>query len=367
MQLKLAYLLCFTFVFLCGCGTKPVIVSELASSNTCREQLAFTKTKDIQFQLNSLSVLFDRGCYEEVKTLGTNIRNLNRDKYYSLTKEISEVVVYEGFAKEYVLDSHERIFLSLLISMSYLKQGNTVGAEVELNKAYEESTAQIYSSGTDELNVFFQGLLWLRVSGPEKAMPFFKKIEKDETYNRALKMYTQKIINSVDKHQKVAFSILTINKMPNIEFDWFSTYSEKYQTHPRIKNCISETGVLLTTQPWVEKIKQRDQPEQDPVLNYKRVLRLPMATLYSTMVLLIGSGLTYASAKVDPQLAAAFLLMTIAATRRTFVNSLAPDMRNWYELPEAFYISNQTANLNNEVCFKSYDTHRYKVKDFIDL
>lgn len=345
-----------------ACATKQPVVSLISESLNCSEQLKSAEDLPFEKKLNSVSILYERKCFKEIIRLGSQIRDQNRDKAYSISKELIESVAYEGTATDYVLDSHERIFLSILISLSYLNLNKPDDAIIELNRTYEESVAQIYSSGTDEVSVFLQGLLWLRLEGMEKANPFFNKILETPTYSESLRRFVRTIQPKIQKLQ-----IYSVNKMPEVRFDWVGSYSKLYYPKLSIKNCVSSTGVLINTASWVKNIERRDSPDRDPVLNYKRALRLPTAALSSGLILLAGGALVIGTAKpgIDGRLPASIALITIYLSHRALANGLAPDMRNWYELPEAFYVTTGDSAYKNDPCFRNYPEAQYQTRTLI--
>jgi hypothetical protein len=361
--------LILTFV-LPSCATKPRAQDILSVNLSCSDQIQVARKQNIEMQLNSLSVLFGRSCFQEVIDLGSEIRGKNRDKFYSVSKELSEVIVYEGVATEYTLDAHERIFVSALIAMSYIRIGKRVEAEIALNQTYDESTAQIYSSGTDEVNVLFQALLWYSLSGYEKAEPFFRKIQQEPLYSKNLKLFVENNLERL-KAKKQKIDIRSIGQMPELSFTWINTYSEKPLNKISVKNCVSQQGLLLETRSWTEKIKRRDGDEKDPVLNYKRAARLPATILYTALVFAAGAGLTIAAANGGSrgaELAAYLAIITAYFTYRTFVNGLSPDMRYWNELPAAFRVSVVPDSISSDPCMQQYKSDTfYDIRPLISL
>lgn len=352
-----------TLLAVSGCSTKPPIESMLSSNIACSDQLKKAGLFDIEAKLSALSIMYTRKCYREVIQLGESLREKNRDKYYSLSRELIESsVLFDGMAKDYVLDSHERIFLSTLIALSYLSLNEKEKSKIELNRAYEESKAQIYNAGSDDVNVFIQGLLWLRLEGGERAAPFFKKISDNPKADPALKKYL-----NILKRSSEQLSIYTVNKLPRVEFLSLGTYTEIRATHPSIKSCVSQIGLLLPTTPWVENLKRRDTEEKDPIYRLKRALRLPAVALYSTLVFITGAAGTMIIAQYDTDGRATLGLgvLTIEGTRKTATRGLSPDMRNWYELPEAFYFTLARANVAQEPCLRPYSSSEHKITPLI--
>ncbi len=362
------YILIF-FIFIISCASKPPYYNEITNEISCDDKSKLIMSKNTEFQLNSLTILYDRGCYEDVISIGKMLRNKFRDKYYSLINEVAETVVYEGVLKDYVLESHERVFGSLLMAMSYIKLNKKSEAEIEMNIAYDESVAQIYNSGADEVNVFIQGLLWLRLVGIEKASPFFEKIENENGFAsdhlvEFVKYIKKEITNS---KAPITLNIQTLNHLPEVTFSWLRKYNRKYSSVPRLMNCLSDNGILLTTNSWLQNIERRDLPDHDKVLTLKRTLRFPLVVTYTSLVFAVGAGLTYLSSQALPNDITGLLgALTIFATHKTFVNGLAPDMRYWSDLPEAFYVSTKPiSKIKNEPCLRIYDEANLIQRDLL--
>lgn len=350
---------------LVGCATAKKS-EDVIGEGHCSERIYRARQGNIEEKLNSISDLFVQKCYPEVISLGSEIREKNRDKYYSLLSESTEAIFYEGVMTEYTLDSHERVFLSLLISISYLKQGKLVSAEVELNRAYEESVAQIYRSGSDEVNIFLQGLMWLQISGWDKAEPFLKKIETTDGYAPHLKRFVSSLRDyQLENKKAMQVRVYTMGRMPSVRFLWFSKYQKNYTPELSVKNCLSENSIILSTNSWVNQIEHREDTQKDPVLATKRALRVPATLLYSGTVLAVGGTLTYLSAATNTEAPLYLALATIYYTYRTFVNGLAPDMRSWKNLPQAFYVQLGVSEPAENICMQKYSPDKYDMKELL--
>jgi hypothetical protein len=121
-----------------GCATipnQPFPNPENFTTYDCAKLFNGTQKKSTEEQLNQISKLFKSSCYQEVITLGNYVRSQRRDKVYNVTAEVAEVFTPEGTFTEYVLESYERVFLSVLIATSYSDLGKNDDALVELRKA----------------------------------------------------------------------------------------------------------------------------------------------------------------------------------------------------------------------------------------
>lgn len=335
----------------------------ITSSSSCTEIISMARESRIEMRLNYLLPLYKKNCYQEVIALGSEIRQSNRDKYISISQELAEAVAYEGYSKEYVLEAYERIFLSILISISYQNLNQFPEAQIELNKAYDESVAKIYNSGEDEINTFLQALLWNRLSGYEKAAPFFRKIDETKEWHTHLKKFAKKIATEITRQKRSkTIDIYTLNQMPKVHFDWFENYSEIFSPRLSVKDCISSDGIILTTADWVKQIESRDKDGKDPLLIYKRAARLPVASLLSALVIGIGVSV---SANAGGHSGEALAVTAILAYE-TFIGAMAPDMRYWYELPQAFYFGTDET-LKTDPCLRRYRDNNNSITKFISL
>lgn len=351
--------------FLVGCSLIPKkkTLEYITSASTCSTIIAKARESKIEMRLNYLLQLHHRNCYQEVIDLGSEIRQSNRDKYISISQELVETVAYEGYSKDYVLEAYERIFLSILIAISYQNLNQIPAAQIELNKAYDESVAKIYNSGEDEINTFLQALLWNRISGYEKAEPFFRKIDETKEWSTHLKKFARKIATEISglKRSKT-IDIYTLNQMPKIHFDWFENYSKMFSPRLSVKDCISADGIILTTAGWVKQIEGRDKDGKDPLLNYKRAARLPTASLLSALVVGLGVSVSANAGGNSGEI----LAVTAILAYETFVAGMAPDMRYWYELPQAFYFGTDET-LKTDPCLRRYRDNSNTITKFISL
>lgn len=341
-----------------GCSLLPKKKTSfwIDSTSTCESIVSHINSSGIEMKLNYLIRLYKNSCNIELIKIAAEIRNQNRDKYYSIVKEAAEVVLYEGYAKDYVLESYERTYLSILMALAYRNLKDFSGMEIELNRAYNESVAQIYNSGEDEITVFLQGLLWLDLFGPEKALPFFKKIEGNPLWHSHLKLYASQIYKNAASNQKVKISIYVVHQMPEIHFSRIGHAYEVFKPSPKLKDCISPNGILLTTSNWVNQIKDRDNSKKDGLLNYKRAARIPISSIYAGAVLVGGVALY--SLAPSSGMSHYILAAALLGSYTTFWDGMAPDIRYWSELPQAFYFTTETMP-TSDPCLRRVKTSEY--------
>ena len=103
--------------------------------------------------LNRLADAFERRCYETVIVHGEKARSEFRHKTFSLLKETSNVFIPEGSFIDYVLESYERGYLSLLLAASYANMQKLEEAKVELRQLDHELFTPLYNYGEDPVNL----------------------------------------------------------------------------------------------------------------------------------------------------------------------------------------------------------------------
>ena len=146
------------FLFLVGCATTSGFRSDSLpfSAAECSRRILNARTLSPEEQLNEISRFYKSACYSEVIQLGGRVRDARRDKIFKITAEIGEIFTPEGTFTDYVLESYERAFLSVLIAMSHSRLGQSDAAMVELRRAQEEESALIYNFGADPAMALLQ-------------------------------------------------------------------------------------------------------------------------------------------------------------------------------------------------------------------
>jgi hypothetical protein len=165
-------------LLLTSCASKTHLSEpEAYTSSSCQlhYQKALGQTADQQ--LDTISDLYNSDCNQEVIRLGQFLRNQHRDKFYHVTAEAGEFFTPEGTFTEYVLESYERAYLSVLMSLSYLKLQKTEESLVELRQTSQDQTAQLYNYGNDLVLDLLLAAVWDHFD-PQMARPYWKKSVK---------------------------------------------------------------------------------------------------------------------------------------------------------------------------------------------
>src|SRR3974377_1352495 len=94
--------------------------------------------------LNRLANAFAERCYDTVIIHGEKARSEFRHKTFSFLKETTNVFIPEGSFIDYVLESYERGYLSLLLAASYANVQKPEEAKVELRQLDPELFTPLY-------------------------------------------------------------------------------------------------------------------------------------------------------------------------------------------------------------------------------
>lgn len=119
--------------------------------------------------LNRLADAFAGQCYDLVIVQGEKARLEFRHKTLSLMKETTNIFVPEGSFIDYVMESYERGYLSLLLAASYAHVQKPEEAKVELRQLDHELFTPLYNYGEDPVNLLLSAVLWERVGEVNEA------------------------------------------------------------------------------------------------------------------------------------------------------------------------------------------------------
>jgi hypothetical protein len=351
--------------FMAACSTVPAKKIRPAQLVTpCDFELASSGSEDPLVQLKLVSSLYDHKCFSEVVILGREIRDHSRDKVYNIFAETLEFFLPAGSTTEYVLESYERTYLSFLMAASYEHLGQREDSSVEIRRAYDEGKAQIYNYGEDLVNLVLQAVLWENSNEPLNARPFWLKVQR-RSEEAKLQDFASQRISALDQRQSRSgrWRIYSYGHFPQL--DWHmnfeskdSGYYEIKQKHAFHKSCASEHSLFISTQDWARKVAIRSRMDYHPLLNLKSWTRLPIGvTLGGTAAVAgigvgvggCGAGIYLASAgHGSGDIAGQLCEGSFNLGKEIFNKSgaitnyvLEPDLRNWQQVPEGFYITDQ--------------------------
>ena len=347
---------------LCACASTPTLTRLNGSTSySCHKLYKSAQDLSSDEQLDKVSELYSQSCFKEVITLGNYIRELRRDKFYHISAELGEIFTPEGSLTEYTLESYERVYLSLLISLSALQTEQEELALVELRRSYDEEKATLYNHGSDPVVVLLQASLWDRFD-PLMARPLWKSLAEDKDIGSKISQFAQTRIEQIDEHPSmVNWKIYGIGQMSELEwyYEPFKTKSSPYNIVSKsssVPSCSSQSEVLIPTSSWAKKIAARARYDYHPLMYTKTLFRLPVGLTYGLLgvssgvaVGVAGCGVAGALSKNGPNdgagqlcvasLQAAGYIIGKSANLTSYV--LKPDLRHWKKLPAAIYLTQE--------------------------
>jgi hypothetical protein len=345
------FLIFVSIVFLNSCATTP----EVKVSSAC--DYTVEKTDAIN-QLNTLSDLYTNSCYSQVIELGNSIRENFRDKKFSLTTETLSIFVNESVFVPYVLETHERSLLTLLISISHFNLKNFEMANIELRRSLNENNAMIYNYGDDPVLLALQAAYIEKIWTVSDSRPLWKKISEHQKASIIIKDYALNRLSKIDNNTAQPTKVYKAGAFP--ELDWkinWSTIATKqsnayYSIYPKEDfqpDCSSDNTAVISTESWLNKLKYRHNSDYHPLLNLKSWVRVPVGLAYGGAM--ISGGLAVATigcgvgrdhhngGLCDSSIKAGAYMIQGAGT--AFTQTVEPDMRHWSNLPKAFIFSNK--------------------------
>ena len=353
---------------LSSCTTLPESLEIQASKNAsrqCRDLVRDIPSTDAIATLDRFSDLVAAQCHREAITLGRWIRDHYREKNYSVARETASILIPEDVMTEYVLESYERAYLSFMLALEEMEIGHTDDAKVELRRDYREGKAFIYNFGDDPVNAMLVAALWESLDEPSTARSFWKRAGELNKDGSGLQIFAERQIERIDRGEIVHWHAVPTGQMP--ELDWASKLSAEtgpsfYRVTPTKAlptTCTSDTGALITTSPWIDKISLRHNADYHPFLNAKTWVRLPIGILYGITTFSAGTAIAVGgctagigigskigdnrgAGEVAGGICRASLEVGVAlASQASDVTSFAirPDLRHWKKVPAAFLLT----------------------------
>jgi hypothetical protein len=322
--------------------------------------------------LNLLSLAFSQECHGAFIEYAERAQSDFRYKTFSLSREMVTVFLSDGVLTEYVLESYERAYLSVLRAASYLRTGHPEEAKVELRRLDHELFAPLYNFGQDPVNLVLSAVLWEVLGEPGEARIDWIRMA-DPTgssllhVNSTLKAFAQEQVTRLDQgaHPIPPWQVYGLGRFPEVDWDFklFGSRNGYFVIHPKPpfqEACVSKTGLRLSTESWFAKIAHRHDHDYHPILNIQSWIRLPIGVVYGLVPFSIGAGIAVGGCAGAASLggrgsgdlcALSILggahLMQIAPT--VFQNTVRPDLRHWELLPAAIVLT-QAIDLESESC-----------------
>lgn len=378
-QMKMIIRICLVFT-IAGCAHRELQVRPFQfTSQNCKTTFEKSFSVPLEEKLNKLSELYSLQCHMEVIHLGSAIREHSRDKFYHVSAETMELVTPEGTLTEYVLESYERAYLSVLISLSYLKLNQSQASVIELRRASLEQSAALYNSGEDRSVHLLLAALWDRLD-PMFARPHWKRLSEMSLSDHQIKSMATARLREIDRapSQKIFWQIEGFEFLPELtwsvnllnvkrgpfDLDYKGAFPEA---------CATQNVVMLPTVSWIEKLSHRHSPNYHPLLYTKSMTRFPVALGYgivgATTGVAIGfggCGLAAQAGSGGSDLCELSLQMGLELAKKSLnvMNyTMKPDLRHWKKMPKAISIVKPQTSSQDQ-CYETRARH-VKTVEFV--
>jgi hypothetical protein len=309
--------------------------------------------------LNLLSQAFAKRCYSIVVDYGARAQSEFRHKTFHVLKETASVFIPDGTLTDYVLESYERGYLSVLMAASYLNLRRPDDAKVELRRLDHELFTTLYNYGEDPVNVLLSAVLWERAGDPAEARVDWLRLrdlpgllkKRDEP----IRSFAGLQIARIDEGRLLegAWDFYPLGAFPSVGWDLQFTGSDN--GYFRITaggsfpaTCTSRTGARLSTHSWFEKIATRHSHAYHPLLNVQSWIRLPVGVTYSLVPVAAGAGIAVGGCMLDAagegkgalcEIAIRGGVALMSTAPHVLKGALEPDLRHWEQVPSAFVVT----------------------------
>lgn len=346
---------CFLSVALLTTGCQSSAVRQPVPARCAEIEQGITFSKSVA-ALNQLTDAFARQCHGTVIEYGTRALAEFRHKTFRVLTETFSVFLPDGTLTDYVLESYERGFLSLLLAASYAHQRQYDDAKVELRRLDHELFTPLYNYGEDPVNLLLSAVFWEQLGEPGEARVDWLRLRDIggllKPSEAAIRAFADRQIRRLDEGgpQGPAWRLYGFGTFPRIDWDLQFTGSDSgyfliATNEPFPAACASETGVLISTRSWFDKIALRHNGAYHPLLNLQSWIRLPIGTIYSFVPVAAGAGIAVGGCMLDTSskgngtlcevsIRSGLVLMSTAP--KVLKWAIEPDLRHWERLPIAF-------------------------------
>ena len=341
---------------------------QLGTSLPCAQIEADIDMQDRIETLRDIARAYYKGCDETVITYGTKAQTDYRYKTFSVVKEISNIFLPDGTLIDYVLESYERGFLTVLLAASYSNSNNPEAVKVELRRLDHEIFTPLYNYGADPVNLLFSAVLWEVIGEPDEAWVDWNRLQAQEYLDGQIRAFAGDRLTQLNSREDLAeeWTIYAIGRFPGI--DWTLEFTDLdrgyFSVTPQqgfLPGCSSASGVRISTHSWFQKIAMRHSRGYHPLLHAQTWLRLPVGVAYSITTfasgasLAIGGCLLDASAEGDGALCEVSLkggMALMLASPKVLEHTLRPDLRHWDNVPSSFLFTT-APDVQEDPCFTS--------------
>lgn len=343
-------------VALMGCQSDEL---RKQTGRACSELETAINLADRIDTLNLLSEASKAHCDNLVVTYGAQARTQFRHKTFSITRETMNVFVPDGTFIEYVMESYERGYLSILLAISYDRLHKPEDAKVELRDLDHELFAPIYNFGEDPVNLLLSAVLWEQLGDVREARVDWLRLRDFQIFamrdDQVLRRFAGERVSQIDNEEGAGavWRVYQVGRFPQIDWDLqFTNSTSGYFSitpkQPFMESCASSTGVLVSTQSWFSKIAIRHSHAYHPLLNVQTWIRLPFGLTYSLIPLAAGAGVMVGGCMLDAaadgkgalcQLSVVGGMALMRTVPEVLEGALRPDLRHWEEVPAAVVVT----------------------------
>jgi hypothetical protein len=264
----------------------------------------FEKEFDLSNRINALNLLSEASmahCDNLVVTYGAEARSQFRHKTFSVIRETANVFVPDGTFIEYVLESYERGYLSILLAISYIRLHKAEDAKVELRDLDHELFAPIYNFGEDPVNLLLSAVSWEQLGDVGEAHVDWLRLRDFRIFamreDPLLRRFAEERVSQIDNGEGAVteWHVYQVGRFPQLNWDLrFTNSTSGYFSitpkQPFMASCASNTGVLVSSETWFNKIAMRHSQAYHPLLNVQTWIRLPIGVAYSLIPVAAGAG-----------------------------------------------------------------------------
>jgi hypothetical protein len=358
--------LLYVIVALMGCQSVEL---RMQNGRVCAD---IEKEVDLSNRIHTLNLLSEASmahCDNLVVTYGAQARSQFRHKTFSVIRETANVFVPDGTFIDYVLESYERGYLSILLAISYIRLHKAEDAKVELRDLDHELFAPIYNFGEDPVNLLLSAVSWEQLGDIREAHVDWLRLRDFRIFaireDPLLRRFAEERVRQIDDGERAGagWHVYLIGRFPQLNWDLrFSNSTSGYFSitpkQPFMATCASSTGVLISTESWFNKIAMRHSQAYHPLLNVQTWIRLPVGVTYSLIPVAAGAGVMVGGCMLDAagkgkgalcQLSVVGGVALISTAPQVLEGALRPDLRHWEDVPAAVVVT-RASEANLEPC-----------------
>jgi hypothetical protein len=354
-------LLLFIFI-LAGCQSRrrtDLYELQLADRSLCNQIDSRIDFKNRIDTLNLIVQAYYSRCYDKVIAYGPKAQNAYRQKTFSIMKETGNLFLPDGTLIDYVLESHERAFLSFLLAASYAQLGQVEAAKVELRRLDHELMTRLYNFGEDPVNILLQAVLWERLGEVPESRVDWNRLHRQKNVDEPVRAFAMRRMESIDQREALrsGWKVYAIYSFPKIEWkvNWIDSTGGYFAISPAsrfLEDCASDTGVRLSTESWFNKIAGRYHQDYHPLLNLQSWVRLPVGLVYGATTFAFGTGIAVGGCALEGITRGAVNICQDAIrggfevmreSPEVIRKTLEPDLRHWENVPAAFLVTTAEA------------------------